>query len=386
MAEKQTRDILFEVENLYRDRSSRARELKKQGKKIIGYFCCYTPVEFITAAGMVPFRITGDASQVTTKSDGYVERILCPFVRSAFEMGLQGKYDFLDGFVLPHGCDNLSKIYDIWKYYLEPPFTHFVNVPHTLTDASMEFFHKELERFKEGLEKFSGNEISLRSITEAIKIHNENRALVRELYELRKPDPPLLSGTDITRILVDAVSMPVAESNQILRGIIDEVKSSGESTNNKGPRILLWGSELDDVAFVQMIEESGANVVADDICFGSRCYRDDVIPGDDSLSALAQHYLHDITCPRIYRKRTGGRQEDLENRFGYLRDLVKEFNADAVIMYIIRFCDTFEFDVPDVRDFLESEGIRSLHIEDEYSMLSIARLKTRVQAFLEMIG
>jgi len=386
MTAKATGDGLATVDRLYKDRGSRARELRKQGNKVIGYFCCYTPVELITAANMVPFRIMGNVEQATTEADSYVETIMCPFVRSAFDIGLRGNYSYLDGFVVPHSCDNIQKIYDIWKYNLKPSFSHFVNVPHTLSGPSLAFFEKELERFKGSLEKFSGGQISLESIKEAIRLHNENRALVRQLYELRKPDPPLVSGAEVIKILVAAVSVPVAESSQLLRSAIDEFKARGGGVEKKGARILLWGTELDDVAFVQMVAESGANVVADDLCTGSRSYRDDVVLSDGPLSALAKHYLDDITCPRTYRERTAGRQEDLENRFGHLRDLAREFGVNGVIFYIIRFCDTFEFDVPDAKDFLEKEGIPCLHIEDEYSMVSIARLKTRVQAFLEMIG
>ena len=78
-------------------------------------------------------------------------------------------------------------------------------------------------------------------------------------------------------------------------------------------------------------------------------------------------------------------QEDLDNRFGYLRAYARDYGVNGAILYIIRYCDTFEFDVPDVRDYLRDADIPCLHLEDDYSLTSIGGLRTRREAFLEAI-
>ena len=98
---------LLEIEQIYQNRSTIAEELRNGGKKIIGYFCCLTPVEILTAADLVPYRIMGDVEKDITKADGYIEVIAYPHIRSCLNLALRGKYDFLDGFVLPHACDNV---------------------------------------------------------------------------------------------------------------------------------------------------------------------------------------------------------------------------------------------------------------------------------------
>ena len=124
----------------------------------------------------------------------------------------------------------------------------------------------------------------------------------------------------------------------------------------------------------------------DDLCIGSRFYWHDVELTPDPLDGLARRYLEKLVCPRTYRPSPGSHEADLENRFGYLRGYAQEFNVKGGILYIIRFCDTHEFDVPDVREYLQRLGLPTLHIEDDYTLAGIEGLRTRVQAFLEMIA
>ena len=102
------------VRELYENRGERAKELKGEGKKIIGYVCCYPPVEVVTAAGLVPYRVMGTLEPLT-EVDAYLEPLMCPFIRSCFEMGIKGQYEFLDGMIWPHTCDNVQKVHDMWK-------------------------------------------------------------------------------------------------------------------------------------------------------------------------------------------------------------------------------------------------------------------------------
>jgi len=377
---------LAQVEDIYQDRGRRAKQLKAEGKKIVGYLCCFAPVEIITAAGLVPFRIVGNVEESSASADAFIEPIACSFTRSCFAVAMKNGYDFLDGYVVPHTCDNIVKLYDIWKRNVNPPYSHFINIPHTLSPASFEFFQAELVTFKKSLERFIGREITGERLGQSIQLHNENRALVRDLNELRKQEPPLLSGTEMLKVMVAIVSIPVEEANKLLRNVIKEVKGRRHGPPKKPARLLVYGTVEDNAAFIELVEESGANVVIDDLSFGTRTYWHDVELTDNPLIGIATRYLAKIPCPRTYKQRTGTHQQDLENRFGYLGDFVRDFNVNGVIIYVLRYCDTHAFDVPDVKEYLKGRGIPVLDIEDEYSTSSFARLKTRVQAFLEMIG
>ncbi len=377
---------LARIEQIYQDRNQRAKELKAGGKSIIGYLCSFTPVEIIAAADLVPYRITGNVKQSITHADAYLETIACPFTRSCFDIALGGGYDFLDGFIMPHACDNIVKLYDLWGYNIKHAYAHFVNVPHTLSSASFDFFEAELETFKRSLERFSGREITTEGLTRSIQLYNEQRALVRRLYQLRKQDPPLLSGTEMTKVIVAVMSTPVTEANELLRGVIKEVEGRDDGGQKKLVRLMVCGTGNDDITFIEMVEESGANVVIDDLCFGTRPYWYEVEVSHNPLASIARSYLEKLNCPRTYRQSPGSHQEDLENRFGYLYEFAKDFKVNGVILYTLRYCDTHAFDAPDVKEYLQGKGLPVLEIEGDYPTPSITRLKTRVQAFLEMIG
>jgi len=380
------------VRELYENRSRRARELKNEGKKIIGYLCCYPPVEVVTAAGLVPYRVTGTI-ETLTEADAYLEPLMCPFVRSCFEMGIKGQYEFLDGMIWPHTCDNVQKVHDIWKYHIKHDYWRYLDVPHMTYPSSFEFFKFQIALLKETLEDFSGNKISDQSLNDAIRLHNRNRSLLRELSALRQDDPPLVSGTEMTQMLVAVMTTPVEEANELLESVIKEVSSRNERPGNKAARLLVYGCETDDIAFTKLVEECGANIVIDDLCVGTRFYWEDVELTDDPLMSLADRYLGKIVCPRTHRSQVqlqdlqekGLRRAELDLKFSYLGDFVRDYNVNGAILYVIRYCDTHELDAPDVRDYIQDMGVPVLYLEDDYSLTSIEGLRTRVQAFLEMI-
>ncbi len=374
------------VEKYYQDYGGRARELKEQGRKIIGYLCCFVPSEIITAAGLVPLRIKGNVSEPITKADTQMETIVCPLVRSCFDMALKGSYDFLDGLVIPHACDSICRTYDIWKFTLGFAYSHFINMPHGTDDSSVQFFKAILNTFGQSLGKFVQEEITDGSLAQAVQLYNQKRTKVRELAELRKPDLPLISGTDMTKVLVAVAGIPVEESVSLLDSVIAEVKQRTSVLARKSARIMVVGAQVDSAVFIELIEDTGAWVVADDLCPGAREYSSDVAVTDDPMDGIAERYLRKINCGRSYREQTGTYPEYLEDRFGHLGRAIRDFKVDGVILYIYKYCDPFGFEVPAMKSYIESVGTPVLYVEDEYSMSTIARLRTRIQAFLEMLG
>ncbi len=385
MQAEDTGSGLAAVDKYYRDYGSRARELKQQGKKIIGYLCAFVPLEMITAAGLVPFRIKGDVNEPITKADTEMETIICPLVRSCFDMALKGHYDFLDGIVIPHACDSICRTYDVWKYTLNLPYSHLINMPHGTDDSSLSFYQELLDTFRTSLSKFAGRGISDQGLAQAVKLYNQNRARVRELYQLRKPSPPLISGEELTKVLIAAMSLPVEESVKMLGDVTEEVKQRG-SLPAKSARIMVVGAQVDNVAFIELIEDSGAWVVADDLCPGGRESLADVDVTDDPIAGIAERYLRKIKCGRTYRERKGSHEEYLEERFGHMSRMIEDFKVDGVVLYIYKYCDPFGFEVPEIKGYIESKGTPVLYLEDEYSMSTIGRLRTRIQAFLELLG
>jgi bzd-type benzoyl-CoA reductase N subunit len=342
----------------------------------------------MSAADIVPIRILGNVKEPVTRADAHLETIACPYVRSCLDIALKGAYDFIDGLVVPHTCDNTYALYAIWAsgiVPITPSYHHYIDGPHMTFPTSIEYFDVELDRFRKSLEEFTGKRITNQSLNKAIKLYNQNRALLRELYGLRRQDPPLLTGIEMTKILVACRVIPVEESNELIGEVIKEVKNRRD-VPTKTTRVLVYGGEIDDIALIELIEESGANVVVDDHCLGVRSFWHDVQVNTNPIHSLSVRYIENVACPRTYKQREQGYKRDMDNRFGYLLEFAKEYNVKGVILYIIRYCDTFELDAPGVREYFQKAGYPVLHIEDDYSVTTIGQLKTRVQAFLEMIG
>jgi len=388
MADKSTG--LARAAEIYQNRSIRVKELKEQGRRIIGYPCAYVPLEMLTALDLVPYRTYGSIKEPITEADRTLPASFCPFIRSCFDCALKGKDSFLDGMVVAHSCDPQEKTARLWESYVHYPFFHFLDLPGTIRPEALQYFKEQLGALQKTLEAFTGEKLSSDKLTAAIEAHNRQRTLVRELYELTKPIPPLVSGAEILQMVKALLSLPVSEGNELLTQVIGEVKSRQNGPAENPARLLVWSSTLDDTDIMQVFE-SGANVVMDDSCGGIRPFRSGVKLTSDPLDGLAHYYLEEITCARTFRAAKLGETKkdygkDLQSRFGYFKTIIRDWKINGAILFLVRYCDPFAFEMPSLKDYLENIGTPSIYIEYDYTQGGLAPLRTRVEAFLETLG
>lgn len=376
---------LARANQIYRNRDSMARSFKAAGKKIAGYFCCYPPLELMTALDYVPFRIIGDMDEPITGADTYLPTVMCYFYRSILDIAIKGKYDYIDAFIGAHACDGAERVSYIWRSYIKNPCSYYLDVPHTDHDAALEFFKTQIINMKEVLEETAAKKATVADIKDAVKIHNQQRSLVRQLYGLNKSDPPLISGSEMIKVMVSIMSLPPEDGNQLLKEVIGEVKVRADGPRKKSGRILVWGSLIDHVAYTDLIESCDLNIVIDDTAIGTRSFWIDADELDDPFEGLAIRYLKKIVCPRTFRDTQKTRAEDLENRFAYLRKMAQDWNVNGVYMNIIRNCDIHGYEIPEVRDYFENMGLPTLVIEQDYVTTALEPLRTRFQAFAESL-
>lgn len=368
---------LEKAKQIFVERDKRARELKAENSQIIGYLCSFVPPEIISAGGMVPYRIMGQPADDVVEANQFLESFGCPYVRNCFEQSLKGKLDFLEGVVIAHSCDMVQRIYGPWTYYQKPAYSYLLNVPHVVSPWSSEFFERELAFFKESIEKHTGNKITDEKLISEITISNENKDMVKKLYELRN-HKSALTGVEMLYILVAGMSIPAGEFNALLKEIHVEIQDRPPQLVG-APRIMVWGSIIDHPKLYGIIEETGGYVVVDDNCIGTRTYFNQVDPNQSPLKGLSQAYFNDFQCPRTDRG-PGTR------RFEYLYDLAQKFNVQGVIGYTYAFCDPHKLDYPDLRDYLKEKDIPMLLIDDDYTLGNVGTIKNRVQAFLENLS
>jgi benzoyl-CoA reductase subunit C len=381
---------LSKAREIYLNRSQRAKELKAAGKTIIGYPCVYVPLEMLTALDIVPYQTCGDIREPVTEADRALPSSFCPVMRNCLDCALKNKNDFLDGMVTIHSCDPQEKTARVWESYTNYLYFHFIDMPITVRPEALKYFRSQLNDFRKTLETFTGRKLSKDKLESAVKFHNQQRALVRELYELTKPSPPHISGTEIIQVLKALTSLPVVEGNDLLTEVISEVKNRTNGLEKKPARLLIWSSILDDTDIMQVFEAK-ANVVMNESCGGIRAYRSKVNFTDDPLEGLADYYLKEITCARTFRQATLGETRkdyarDLQSRFGYLKGIIREWKINGAIMLLVRYCDPFAFEMPSLKDYFDSIGVPSTYIEYDYTIGAMAPIRTRIEAFLETIN
>ncbi len=371
---------LAALQDIYQQREKKAETLQKQGRKILGYMCHFAPLEIMSAAGFVPFRIFGRRGENLVAVDDFIEPYGCPYVRNSFEQELQGRLNFLEGIVMAHSCDMVQRLYGIWRYYRNPKYAYLFNVPHQVTSWAQDFFVRESQLFLESLEIYQGEKVSEEVLEYTISLYNEIRHKIRQLYSLRKHHPPLLTGVEMQQVLIAGTCLPPEEYLQLLRETTEEVSSRQIPGPNsaRNVRIMIWGSIVDDTRLFELIENCGAHVVVDDTCTGTRIFNHDVKQNDNPFQQLMKKYFLDFQCPRT--DRGPGYQ-----RFDYVKELVTEYRIDGVIGYTLAYCDPHKLDFPDLRDFLTQHSCPMLLIDDDYSLGNSEAIQNRIQAFIEML-
>ena len=353
---------------------------KKQGGKVMGYFCPVVPEELIIAAGVLPFRMRATGSTSTSRADVYFTDFNCDFPRHCFNQALLGNYDFLDGIIIPTCCDTIRRLFENWLHAgIKPSFIYQLDHVHASREVMVGRERDQLLKFKKSIEQHFKVEISDQSLQQAISLCNESRRLQQQLYELRKMDSPPITGSETVAVMVASSSMPREQYNKDLRALLDELGVIKSDTKYKA-RLMIVGSGHDDVFLSDIIEEMGAALVTDNTCYGPRLFVQTVEEGGtDPLLALAKYQVMDTPyCPKMMGAH--------EKRLQLVLDLARDYRVDGIIGETFLGCDPWGGEVFMLRSELKDAGIPFISYEREFVPSLEGQIKTRVEAFLEMMG
>jgi benzoyl-CoA reductase subunit C len=257
----------------------------------------------------------------------------------------------------------------------------YLAMPHILTDEGFKWYYKEIEELKEELShSYSGNikAITDESLIKSIKIYNKNRDLLKKIHELRIQRVPKLNGTEALQISMSNSSVPKDIANKELERVYEILKES-EGIKTESKRIMLVGSELDNLFFTKIIEDSGAVIVSDFLCFGTRYFADnvDLVNNENPLQSLSKRLYYRLSCPRM--------MDDHDRRLKFIKDEVKKAKIDGIILQRINNCDLHGCDNMLFVHELKELDIPVINIDREHFQSDTTRLQTRVEAFIEMI-
>lgn len=359
----------------FNNRYQLVEEEKAKGKGIVGWMCNYVPEEIFHAAGYNPVRVLGRGGE-TTMADAYLYTNMCTLVRSCLEEGFKKEFDFLDGMVAVNTCDHVRRFYDVWSRYIATPFVHQLFLPHKINSHSEEFFRQEVVLLKEKFEEFSHRSITDDQLAQSIRLFNRARHLLREISQSRKADPPPITGSEFLEVFLPGLVMPKEKYVQMLEDYLANLKNMIPQAKD-GLRIYLLGSELDNTEYIKIIEDVGGMVVADDLCTGAKYFLEDVEENGDPVKAIASRYLSKAECPRM---------RPADKRLKRIAETIEEYQVDAVIIEVIKFCNLYGEDYPIVKKALDKLEVPVLSINREYSMTGAGQIRTRVEAFFESIA
>jgi benzoyl-CoA reductase subunit C len=406
-----------QFEDIVKNRHEHIRQLKtSEGKRAMGYLCSYVPEELIYAAGMVPVRVFS-SEQLPTRADSIMQSHYCAFSRSILHQGLSGVYDYLDGLVWGYSCNTMRFAFEAWQMHGSLPFSRFLYVPALIdTPEARNHYVSELRRFRRDLEDLIGHPISDDDLHQSIEIYDTNRSLLTQLMDFRKADPPLLWGTEAFLVTLSGMLTDKADHNRMLRTLIDRLPFRKDSPD-ASIRLMVVGSPLDNIKFLEVLEkQTGAVVVTDDTCTGSRYFRGTTpLTGNmDPIEAIADRYMISrAPCPQKYSptrwtqcttcpyrampcffvtpKPKEELPEDLQLgspkrvcRFRSIYQLAAAHHVHGAVVIQQKFCDCHAMDYPHVTQIFKSMDAPTLFLEVE-NLTSVGQLKVRVQAFTEML-
>ena len=376
----------FVVSEIHGLRVKELVEHKEKGGKVFGTFCVYVPDEFIIAAGGVAVGLCGGTDFSIPAAEEILPRNLCPLIKSAFGFKVSRTcpyFEVADIVIGETTCDGKKKTWEVFGEYAP---MYVMELPQCKDEQDKELWFHELYRFKDKVEEITGNTITGDNLTEAINVVDSRRAALQRLFDLRKSDPTPISGLDA--LLVSQIYFyddPVRFTKQVneLCDELEERIGKGEGAFSKGTtRVLTAGTPMaiPHWKLHNIVEKSGAAIVCEESCVGTRSLTGDTeIKGkslDDLLEAIGERQFK-VNCACFTPN---------DERLDDIINLAREYKSDGVIQYVLQFCQPFAIESVKVQRALEKADISSITIESDYSMEDVGQLQTRIEAFLEVIG
>ena len=352
-----TAEIVAHCQGIFEDLNfghARAWKAAKPGRKVIGFMPVYVPMEIIHAAGCLPLGIFGGGDQMEViHGDAYYQSYICRIPRSTIELGVTGRLDFVDGMLFPFVCDVIRNLSGMWKMMFPNVWAKFFDTPQNFDKTiGGTYYIQELTELREGLETLTGRKVTDDDLRRSITLYNENRRLVRAVYDFRTQQPWRAPSSEIYLLMRAGLMMDVEEHNRLL---VDYMAAAAKEDRPKrdNVRVAIYGSfcEQPPLNLIKSIEMAGCYIVEDDYALVNRFLRTDVPTDGDPLEALSDAYLQhsvETSCKYVPKEEDKGK---------YHVEEVKRCRAEGVIYATPSFCDPALLDRPMITHRLTDAGI-----------------------------
>ncbi len=353
---------------------------KNPGGKVLGHFQVYFPEELAHAAGMLPMKICGAGGRIEAKAaDSRFGSFICSIARTSLELGLSNRLDFLSAFVTHPICDVARSLAGIWGRNFPQFQSQILYLPQNANSRyAPTYLAEEYRRILTALEELTGKKVTADDLRRSIKVFNENRRLLRQLYAVKKETPWLISASEAYVLTYLAGLMPREEHNLLLAQVLELLPTRNKRKQDK-VRVVFEGGfcEQPPLEMIQTIEDA-CYIVDDDFLVGLRWLTDDVPDYGDPVEALATSYIERSTYSCVQRDARKPKEDMLLKR-------IRNANAEACIVAAAKMCEPGLDEQVAYQHALEKENIPFLIMEFEEKMTAFEQMKMQVETFVESI-
>lgn len=385
---KDLKNLIYLEELLETTDNALVQQAQSEGKKCIGYTCYHMPEVLLNLDNCFSLRIRAPQTTSIDIATYYMSNYTCEFARSLLERAIEGGYQFLDGLAGVDACGAMNRFYEHIEVLncntKEKFFVTNCDIPYKVEDYTVEQLTNQLRNtILKKLHENYGTDISDKALLKAVKEQNELNSIITQIGNYRKLDNPPITGYEFHVLVLASYCCPHYLIIDKLRETLEELK-----TRKPDPkpwyraRVIIVGSECDDLGITKLLESAGAMVVADRYCYGQFPGREQIKidENEDILTQIVHHYMATSECARYMS------QEKVQQRRDTADRLATEYHADGIVYEQVKFCDFWAFERTLASHVLETEyKWPVLSIDRPYDARNSGQLLTRFQAFVEAL-
>ncbi|MFT8929738.1 MAG: 2-hydroxyacyl-CoA dehydratase family protein [Sporolactobacillus sp.] len=369
-------ELLNKIEQIADHPECQLKMYTEKGKKAIGCMY-YAPEELIDAAGMIPFGVWGAETELSSVKS-YFPSFICSILQTTLELGINGSFDQLSGMIIPANCDPLRTMGQNWKVAV--PQVEFIPLVHPInrkTEAGRKFLMAEYRSIQKALERISGQTITPERLEHSIDMYNTYRQTMRDFVRAAVDHPDLITPAIRHKVIKAGYFTDKETYTQTVRALVEALSDVKEATWT-GSKLLVTGILMDSPEIMDVLEENHVAIVADDLAQETRQFRSNVPKeGESPMQRLVNYWSEMEGCSLLY--------DPQKKRGDMIIETVKNTGADGVLFLMMKFCDPEEFDYPIIKKQLEQANIPQIYVEFEQNAIDKEQIRTRIQAFNEMI-
>ncbi|MCP4356852.1 MAG: hypothetical protein GY796_02395 [Chloroflexi bacterium] len=370
-------DLMYECREMLEDTTfPTVRRWREGGGKVVGHFQVYFPEEIVHAAGMLPFKMRG-APIESVQADSRFGSYLCSILKTSLELLLSQTVE-LEMFVTHPICDAARNLAGIFGRNFDYPCQILYLPQNANSRHSAAYLRDEYGRLQQELEAITGEPISDEALRQSLAVFNENRALLRELYAIKREIPWKISADEAYVLTAIAGLLPREEHNALMRAALPMIRER-EAYPQDRVRVVYEGGfcEQPPLDMIRTISRS-CYMVDDDLLIGLRWILEDVPLDGDPLYNLADAYLEKSSYSPV--------QHDLRKlKEDMLLQRVKDSDAEAVIITAAKMCEPGLEEQVAYTHALDEVDIPYFVSEFEENMTSFDHIEIQLETFVENI-